>query len=183
MATHSSILAWRIPMDRRAWRATVHRVTKSQTWLSDWAQHVETVVWFCTLLDLYCSVQLLSRVWFFATPWTCQASLSFTISQSLLKHMFIKLVMPSNHLILYQPLLLPPPIFPNIRVFSNESILHIRWQSIGVSPSASVLPMNIQDWFPLGLTGSLCSPKNSQMKTITSSNTCYCFILLEFSKD
>ena len=74
-------------------------------------------------------VQLLSRVQLFATPWTaaCQASLSFTISQSLLKLMSLELVMPSNHLICCHPLLLPPLIFPSIRVFSNESVLPIRW--------------------------------------------------------
>ena len=75
------------------------------------------------------SVQLLSRVQLFATPWTTarQASLSITKSQSLPKLMSIELVMPSNHLILCRPLLLLPSIFPSIRVFSNESALHIRW--------------------------------------------------------
>ena len=75
-------------------------------------------------------------------PWiaACQASLSITNSQSLPKLMSIKSVMPSNHLILCCPLLLPPPIFPSIRVFSNESVLHIRWSkdwssSFGISPS------------------------------------------------
>ena len=67
--------------------------------------------------------------------------------------MSIESVMPPNHLILCRPLLLSPSISPNIRVFSNESVLHIRWQSIGVSASASVLPMFIQDWFRLGWTG------------------------------
>ena len=92
---------------------------------------------------------LFSHVRLFATPWTAawQASLSFTISQSLLKLMSIELVMPSNHLILL-PLL--PSIFSTIRVFSNKLALQVRWKSIGAS--ASVLPMNIQDWFPLGLT-------------------------------
>ena len=74
-------------------------------------------------------------------------------SQSLLKRMSIASVMPSNYLILFHPLLLLPSIFPSIRVFSNQSVLHIRWPSIGVSASASVLPVNIQDWFPLGWTG------------------------------
>ena len=81
-----------------------------------------------------------------------QASLSFTISWGLLKPMSIESVMPSNHLILCRPLL-PPSIFPSIRVFSNESALCIGGQSIGVSPSASVLPVNFQDWSPLGWTG------------------------------
>ena len=77
----------------------------------------------------FSSVQLLSRVWLCAIPWTAalQASLSLTNSWSLLKLMSIESVMPSNHLILCRPLLLPPSIFPSIRVFSNESALRIRW--------------------------------------------------------
>ena len=100
-----------------------------------------------------CSVTWSCR--FFATSWTtaCQASLSFTISQSLLKLMSIESVMPSNHLILCHPFLLLPSILRSIRVFSNELVLCIRWPSIGVSASATVLPMNIQDWFPFGWTG------------------------------
>jgi len=89
------------------------------------------------------------------TPWTAarQASLSFTNSYSLVKFMSIELVMPSNHLILYDDLLLLLPlILPSIRLFSNDSVLHIRW-STGASALASVLPMNIQGWFPLGLIG------------------------------
>ena len=95
---------------------------------------------------------LLSHVWLFATPGTaaCQASLSITNSQSLLKLMSIESVMPSNHFIFCCPLLLLSSIFPNIRVFS---VLCIRWQKYWSSVSASVHPMNIQDWFPLGLTG------------------------------
>ena len=88
------------------------------------------------------SVQLLSHVRLFATPWTaaCQASLSITNSWSLFKLTSIESVMPSNHLILCQLLLLLPPIPPSIRVFSNESVLHIRWQkycsfSFSISPS------------------------------------------------
>ena len=88
------------------------------------------------------SVQSLSHVHLFATPWTaeCQDSLSITNSRSLLKLMFIQWVMPSNHLILCRSLFLLPSIFPNIRVFSNESVLHIRWPkywsfSITISPS------------------------------------------------
>ena len=64
----------------------------------------------------------------------------------------LKLMMPSNHLILCHPLLLLPSNFPSIRVFLNESVPHIRWPNIGVSSSATVLPMNTQDWFPLGWT-------------------------------
>ena len=85
-----------------------------------------------------CSVQLLSRVRLFVTPWTaaCQASLSITYSWSLL--MFIELVMPSNHLIFYHPLLFLPSVFPSIRVFSKESVLCITWSkdwSFSISPS------------------------------------------------
>ena len=90
----------------------------------------------------FSSVQLLSRVQFFVTLWTAarQASLSITNSQSLPKYMSVELVMPSNHLILCRPLLLPPSIFPSIRVFSNESALCIRWPnywsfSFNISPS------------------------------------------------
>ena len=90
----------------------------------------------------FSSVQSLSRVRLFATPCTaaCQASLSITSSQSLLKLMPIELVMPSNRLILCCPLLLLPSIFPSNRVFSNESVLHIRWPkcwsfSFSISPS------------------------------------------------
>ena len=103
------------------------------------------------------SLQSLNHVWLFATPWTAahQASLSITNSQSLLKLMSIELVMPSNHLILYCPLL-PPSIFPNIRVFSKESVLHIRWPkycsfSFNISPSSEysgLISFSI-DWFDL----------------------------------
>ena len=74
-------------------------------------------------------VQSFSRVWLFVTPWTTarQASLSFTISRSSLKLMFIESVMPSNHLIFFRPLLLWPSIFPSVRVFSNKSALHMSW--------------------------------------------------------
>ena len=109
-------------------------------------------------------VQSLSRVLLFVTPWTatCQSSLSFTISWSLLKGLSTELVMPSNHLILCRPLILLPSIFLSVRVFSSESALRIRWPSIGASVSASVLPMNIQDWFPLGLmVWSPCYPTDS----------------------
>ena len=84
-----------------------------------------------------------------------QASLSFTISWSLLKLMSIEPVMTSSHLILCLPLLLLPPIPPSNRVFSNESTLIMRWQKywIGVSASASVLPKKSQGWSPLGWTG------------------------------
>ena len=127
----------------------------------------------CSNLDrpLFSSVQLLSHVRLFVTPWTavCQASLSITNSQSLLKLMSIVLVMPFNHLILCQPLLLPS-IFPSIRVFTNKSVLCISGQRIPVSASASVLPMTIQDWFPLGLTG-LISLQYKRLSRVFSNTT------------
>ena len=103
----------------------------------------------------FSSVQSLSRVRLFATPWIAahQASLSIAHSQSLLILKSIELVMLSSHLILCYLLLLLPPIPPSIRVFSNESTLIIRWPKYWSSDSASVLPVNTQDWFPLGWTG------------------------------
>ena len=89
------------------------------------------------------SIQSPSRVRLFMTPWTAvhQASLSITNSQRLLKHMSIEPLMPSNHLILCHPLLLPPSIFPGLRVFSNESVLRIRWPKYW-SFSFSISPFN-----------------------------------------
>ena len=116
------------------------------------------------------SVQLLSCVQLFATPGTaaCQASLSITSSWSLPKLMSIESVMPSNHLILCHPLLLPPSIFPSIRVFSNKSALCIRWPkywsfSFNISPSNehSGLISFRMDWL------DLCSPRDSQESSPT----------------
>ena len=103
----------------------------------------------------FSSVQSLSRVQLFVTPRTTarQASLSITNSQSLLKLMSIELMIPSNHLIVCRPLLLPPSIFPSIRVFQMSQFFTSGGQRTGVSASASVLPMNMQDWFPLRWTG------------------------------
>ena len=116
------------------------------------------------------SVQSLSRAQLFATPWTaaCQASLSITNSQSLLKHMSIESVMPSNRLILCGSLLLPPSIFPSIRIFSNESPLHIRWPKYWFQ-----LQHQFFQWTPRtdllynGLVGSPCSPRDSQESSPT----------------
>ena len=112
------------------------------------------------------SVQLLSHSQLFVTPWTAahQSSLSITNSQNLLKLMSIESVMPSNHLILCRPLLLLPSIFPSIRVFSNESVLRIRWPkywgfSFIISPSnelSGLISIRI-DWFDL-LSQSLAKP-------------------------
>ena len=119
----------------------------------------------------FSSVQLFSHVRLFANPWIAahQASLSITNSRSLPKLMSIEVVMPSSHLILCRPLLLLPPIPSSIRVFSNESTLGMRWPKFGVSTSASDLPMNTQDWFPLGWTGWISL--QSKGLSIVFSNT------------
>ena len=136
MASHSSIVAWKIPWTKEPSGLQPMGSRKCQT----------------------CSVQLPSLVQLFVTPWTatCQASLSITKSWSLFKLMSIELVMPSNHLILCCCLLLPPLIFPSIRVFSNESVPHIRWPkywsfSINISPSNehSELISFRMDWLDL----------------------------------
>ena len=119
--------------------------------------HLLFILTFNWLL-LFSSVQSLSRVWLFVTSWTTarQASLSINNSQSLLKLTSIELVMPSNHLILCHPRLLPPSVFPSIRVFSDESILHVRWSkdwsfSFNTSPSKeySGLMSFRMDWLDL----------------------------------
>ena len=128
------------------------------------------------------SVQLLSRVWLFATPWTtaCQASLSITNSWNPPKPMSIESVMPSNKLILCHPLLLLPSIFPSIRVFSDESILHIRWPkywsfSFNISPSNeySGLISFRMDWLDLlvvqGTLKSLLQHHSSKTSILCSA--------------
>ena len=121
----------------------------------------------------FSSVQSLSRVWLFATPWTaaCQASLSITNSRSPPKPMSINLVMPFSHLILCRPLLLLLPIPPSITVFSNESALHMRWTNYW-SFSFSISPANEHpglisfrmDWLEVG---SPCCPGDSQESSPT----------------
>jgi len=143
---------------------------------------------FFTQIHCVVVVQSLSHARLFATPWTAehQASPSFTVSQSLLKFTSIKLVMLSNHLILCCPLLLLPSIFHCVRVFPVSQLFASGGQSIGASASASVLPMNIQDWFPLGLTGliSLLSKglKNTfQHNSKASILRCSAFFMVQFS--
>ena len=125
----------------------------------------------------FSSVQSFSCVWLFATPWTVarHASLSITNSQSLPKLMSIELVMPSNHLTLCRLLLLPPSIFPSIWVFSNDSVLHIRWPkfqsfSFNISPSNeySGLISFRMDWLAL-LQPKGLSKVSPQFKSINSS--------------
>ena len=118
-------------------------------------------------------VHLLNYVWLFATLWTstCQAPLTSTISWSFLKFMFIEWVMLSNHHILCHLLLLLPSIFPQQQSFFPVSRLSASGgQSTGASASASVLPMNIQDWFPLGFTG-LISLLSKGLSRVSSSTT------------
>ena len=112
----------------------------SQQYYSSWPKMEQSKVH--QIINQFCSVQLLSHVWLFAKAWSAafQASLSIISSQILIKLMSIESVMPSNHLILHHPLLLLPSIFPSIRVFSNESVLHIKWPkywSFSFSISAS----------------------------------------------
>ena len=118
----------------------------------------------------FCSVQSLSHVQLFVTSWTAarQASLSITKSCSLLKLMSIESVIPSNHLILCHPLLLPA-VFPSIRVFSNESVLHIR-QPKYWSFNFSISRSSDQGWFPLGLT-DLISLQSKALSRVFSNTT------------
>ena len=137
------------PMDRGAWRATVHRVAKSQTWLKWLSMQAYSSM---------CKVQFSSVTQ--SCPTLCDAMNCSTpglhdhhILPEITQTHVIKSVMPSSHLILCRPLLLLPPIPPSIRVFSNELTLHMRWPkywsfSLSISPS-----MNTQDWSPLGSTG------------------------------
>ena len=152
-------------MDGGAWWATVHGVAKSWTRLSDFTFTFHSLFYKFKLQKIpkvthnkknansyyeililsyqFSSVQSLSHVWLFATPWTAarQASLSITNSRSLPQLTSIESVMPSNHLILCCPFLLLPSIFANVKVFANESALHIRWPkywsfSFNISPSS-----------------------------------------------
>ena len=121
----------------------------------------------------FSSVQFsFSHVRLFATPWTAvgQASLSITNSQSLLKLVSIDLVMPSNHLIPCHPLFLPPSIIPSIRSFQMSQFFASCGQSIGVSASASVPPMNIEDLSPSGFTG-LISLLSKGLSRVFSNTT------------
>ena len=117
--------------------------------------HILRTVWTLNCFPVFqfgYSVQSLSRVWLFATPWITawQASLSITNSRSSLRLTSIESAMPSSHLILCRPLLLLPPIPPSIRVFSNESTLRMRWPAL-----ASFLPKKSQGWSPWEWIGYL----------------------------
>ena len=165
MSTHSSILAWKIP-----WTEEPDRLQSKgsqrvwHNWATSGSEGVEVLLFVAV-------VQLLNHVPLFATPWSAahQASLSFTISLSLLKLMSFEWVIPSNYLILCHPLLLPS-IFPSITVFPVSWLFESGCQNIGASALASVLPTNIQDWFPLGWTG-LISLLSKGLSGVFSSTT------------
>ena len=141
---------------------------QGMSWKNNWNIYIQ-----------FSSVQSLSRVWLFVTPWitACQASLSITISWSSLKLTSIESVMPSRHLILGRPLLLLPPIPPNIRVFSNESTLRMRWLkywsfSISIIPSKEIpgLISIRMDWLDLlAVQGTQESSPAPQFKSINSA--------------
>ena len=133
MVTHSHILAWKIP--------GTEEIGRLQSRVSP---RVGLLSMYTLIFAQFNSCQSFSRVQLFETPWTasCQASLSITNTWSLLKLMSIE---PSNHLILCRPFLLLPSIFSSIRVFSNESALHIRWPKYWSFSFSISLAMNIQD--------------------------------------
>ena len=124
------------------------------------------IFWHCLVV-----VQSLSCIRLFSTPWAAarQASLSFTISRSLLKLMPVESVIPSNHLILFCPLLLLPSIFPSIRSFPVSWLFASGGQSTGASASASALLMNIQAWFPLGWTNLISVLSKGHSRVFSSS--------------
>ena len=178
---------WELVMAVEAWDTGVHGVTELK--MTEWLIWSDLIWWTSAVgplnsspsdqiqgqrirqnlktekkdFSLYAisSVQSLSRVWLFVTSCTAahQASLSITNSQSLLKFMSIESVMPSNHLILCRPLLLLPSIFPSIRIFSNESIFHIRWPkywSFSFSPSneySGLISLRLTGWISLQSKG------------------------------
>ena len=174
MASHSSILPWRIPWTKEPGRLQTRLKQFSICGIKD-----------MTEMNIFSSVQSLNHVQLFATPRTAagQASLSITNSWSLLKLMSIESVMPSNHLILCHPLLLPPSIFPSIRVFSKESIPRTRepkyWSfSFNISPSSeySGLIAFRMDWLDLlavqGTLKSLLQHHSSKASILWRSAFC-----------
>ena len=141
----------------------------------------------CPSTVQFSSFQLFSHIQLFAIPWTAahQASLYITNSQTLLKLTSIKLVMPSNHLILCLQLLFPFSIFPSIRVFLMSQFFSSGGQSIGVPASALFLPVNIQDWFSLGWTGCIFLQSLKSLHQHHSSKAlilhCSAFFLVQLS--
>ena len=137
---------------------------------------------------MFVVVRSLSHVWLFVTPWTVahQAFLSFTISQSFLKLMSIESVMPSNHFILCHPLLLLPAIFSSIRVFSDESVLHIRWPeywsfSFSINPSneySELISFRIDSFDVFDVQGTL---KSLLQRHNSKASTKWCYLIFQLS--
>ena len=150
-------------------RLSMHKWTQWSCSCCKNINHYSSYVFGFNLLSIVVipAVQWLSCVWLFTTPCpaTRQASLSFTISWSLLKLTSIESVMPSNHLILCCLLCSCPQSFPALGSFLRSQLFISRGQSIGAS--ASVLPMNIHGWSPLGLAWSPCCPRDSQESSAT----------------
>ena len=159
MATHANILAWRIPWtEESSWLQSMGSQRVRHVWNDLHTGNSNNPVVVLNAMKWFSSAQLLRRVSLSLTSWTAahQASLSITNTWSLFKLMSIESVMPSSHLILCRPLLLPPSIFPSIRVFSNESVLHIRWPeywsfNFSISPSSeySWMVSFRMDWLAL----------------------------------
>ena len=155
---------WEIVKDRRAWKAAVHGIAKSHTQLQ------------------FSSLQSLSCVWFFVTPCTeaPPASLSITNSQSFLKRKSIESVMPFKHLMFCHPLLLPPSIISSIRIFSNESVLHIRWPKYQ-SFNFSISPSNeYSGWIIFRMDWTPWCPWDSQESSIAPQFKSISFTVLSF---
>ena len=161
MATHSSVLAWRIPWTEEPGGL---QPMGSQRVRHDWSNLAHTQTW------TFCSVQLLGRVYLFVAPWTParQASLFFTITRSLLKFMSLESLMLSNHLILCHPLLLLPSIFPSIRVFSCQvaKVLELQLQHQSFHEYSEWISFKT-DWFGLlAAQGTLKSLLKGKTKNI-----------------
>ena len=182
MATHSSILDWRIPLTEEPGRLQTMGLQRAG---HDWVTN--TFIRYIGSRHWFSSVQSLSLVWLFATPWTAarQASLPITNSQSLLKLMSIESVMPSNHLIPCHPLLFLLSVFPSIRVFSSESVLCIRWPkywsfSISHSNEYSVLTFRT-DWFDLPKVQGTLKSHLKHHSSKASILQCSAFLIVQLS--
>ena len=157
---------------KKAWSTDTYTIwmnLKNIT-LSKISQAQRLYTMFPFIWNILSSVQSLSRVWLFETPWNAarQASLSITNSWNLLKLLSIESVMPSNHLISVVPFSSYLQSFPASESFPMSQFFASSGQNIGVSASASVLPMNIQDWFPLGWTDSACNTRDSRVFSNTT---------------
>ena len=154
------------------WSTNGENIPKLSRW---WLRKQESLINILNFQNAFVIVvQPLSCVWLFATPWNAAYSLSFTVSRILLKLMFIESVMPYNHLILCHLLFLLPSIFPSIRVFPNESILHIRWPKywcFSINPAneySGLISFRI-DWFDLLAVHETLKSPRAQFKSINSS--------------